>query len=128
MGTVAKRRIRLHSGYPSAEANRAAQRRHNLKKKYNLTSDEFTALAVSQGNACALCHRSHEETVMSDKRRTWRQSNLVVDHDHMTGAVRGLLCRSCNSGLGMLQDDTDLLARASEYVRARSRPSEVVGG
>jgi hypothetical protein len=47
---------------------------------------------------------------------------LVVDHDHNTGAVRGLLCHSCNTGLGHLGDSVETLARALDYLQ--NCPSE----
>ena len=42
---------------------------------------------------------------------------LVVDHDHKTGKVRGLLCHNCNRALGLLHDDQELMQKASEYVK-----------
>lgn len=42
---------------------------------------------------------------------------LVPDHDHKTGQFRGVLCYGCNLGLGLLKDDTDLLARAIVYLQ-----------
>jgi hypothetical protein len=79
------------------EKHRAVQR----KFKYGLTSEEFEALAKSQNYRCAICETPE----------------LHVDHDHGTGAVRGLLCGPCNRMLGCAKDDPDVLERAIEYLR-----------
>lgn len=44
--------------------------------------------------------------------------SLRIDHDHVTKAVRGLLCEDCNIGLGRFKDDPELMAKAIEYVRS----------
>lgn len=79
------------------EQNRARQ----LKSRYGLTPTAWEAMAAGQGYRCALCRR---------------QTKLVVDHDHETGKVRGLLCRACNTALGALGDSLPGLARALSYV------------
>lgn len=87
------------------ENNRQSARKHHLKAKYGLSEAEYAALKISQGGNCAvclqLCKTGH---------------NLAVDHCHLTSTVRGLLCRDCNTGLGILQDSPILLRRAAEYL------------
>lgn len=82
------------------EKNRLIWRRSHLKRHYNMTIEEFDALVVAQGNACAICRE---------------EKKLVVDHDHDSGKVRGLLCHSCNIAVGRLGDGA-LLQRALNYV------------
>jgi hypothetical protein len=74
----------------------------DLRRKYGITLDVWNAMYAAQRGRCAICDRSDQR--------------LVVDHDHHSGAVRGLLCVTCNSGLGMLQDDPDLLDTARDYI------------
>ena len=78
----------------------------HLAKKYGMTPDAFDALLLSQGNVCAICSN--------------RRKSMCVDHDHSTGAVRGILCRSCNALLGQIQDNPAWLMRAIQYLNCES--------
>jgi hypothetical protein len=77
-----------------------------LQFYYKLTLSEFNNMLADQGNCCAIC--------FSDNPRgtgTWS-----TDHDHATGKVRGLLCNSCNRGIGFLHDDINKLHSAIAYL------------
>lgn len=76
--------------------------RHRLIK-YNLTGEGISALLGAQGEKCAICFRSI--TV-----------RFHVDHDHVTGKVRGLLCRHCNIAIGLLQDSSTVVSSAAAYL------------
>lgn len=78
---------------------------------YGLTRAERRTLEEAQGHACAICGRPESALHQSGSRR-----RLCVDHDHATGAVRGLLCSRCNLVLGRMGDDSDLLRRAADYL------------
>jgi len=47
--------------------------------------------------------------------------NLNVDHDHETGKFRGTLCHGCNTGLGLFGEDPEVLMRAAQYLKGKSR-------
>lgn len=79
--------------------------------KYGITKDEYDNLWVSQEGKCAICHK--EEASRSPLGRTIM---LAVDHDHKTGKVRGLLCKSCNVGVGKFFDRIDILKFAISYL------------
>ncbi len=85
------------------------QRKMNWKKNYGLTPKEYFNLLQSQGGTCAICHRPASQT--STKKF------LHVDHDHTTGQVRGLLCHSCNTAIGLLAEDPAILTRIAEYLK-----------
>jgi len=102
---------------------RNAQRSKTKKKRdhrqwwlrlYNLTQEDYTDLLEAQGGACAICRRP--ESVIDS--RTGEPRNLSVDHDHITGRVRGLLCGRCNRGLGQFADSPEMLRLAAQYLDA----------
>lgn len=91
---------------------KVAVRAWHLKDKYGLSVEEFAARVEAQGGACAVC--TDQFTVLAalfSGRTVWH-----VDHDHETGAVRGVLCFRCNAGLGSFKDDPERLSRAASYL------------
>lgn len=78
----------------------------DLKKNYGLSYDKYMSLLKKQDNKCAICKK---ETSENNKK-------LHVDHCHKTGAIRGILCRSCNHGIGNFKDKVELLKRAISYL------------
>lgn len=79
-----------------------ASRKTRLKKLYGMTLEQYDERVAAQGGRCAVC------LVDCDKPH--------VDHDHVTGEVRGLLCSPCNTAIGLLQDNAAVMRRAVEYV------------
>lgn len=67
---------------------------------------------AAQGFVCAICLRTPEPFKRKRLTRPWH-----IDHDHATGAVRGILCGTCNVGLGAFRDDVESLRRAVAYLR-----------
>ena len=66
---------------------------------------------MPSGSRCALCRRTAEEARTSDRIKA-----LSVDHCHETGAIRGLLCGPCNTGIGMLGENPERLTAAADYL------------
>ena len=93
--------------------NPGLQQEYAFRRFYKLSYAEYAEMHDAQNGLCKLCGRPETET---DKRAR-KTKALSVDHDHVTGDVRGLLCRSCNSGLGHFGDDDDLMEKAVAYVR-----------
>ena len=83
-----------------------------LWTKYRLRPADFNNLWEQQDGKCAIC-----ENKMLPKGRA--PLSVAVDHNHETGVVRGLLCKTCNAGIGQLWDDPDILIRAAEYLIER---------
>lgn len=86
------------------DCQRARQRNYNLGR-YGLTSADFESLAASQDGRCAACGVAPAT-----------RQRLVVDHDHKTGRVRGLLCQPCNLALGHSAEDLGRLRSLIEYL------------
>lgn len=83
--------------------------RQKQLKKYGITLGDFERLLAAQGGTCALCGGPPLGRF---------GMNYHVDHDHMTGVVRGLLCSRCNGGLGALGDTVESLQRAISYLQS----------
>jgi len=79
------------------------QRKKRFKEVYGITIEDYNAMFVRQGGACAVCRRTGLK--------------LVVDHCHLTGQVRALLCLTCNSALGFWRDSSDIVRAAAQYLQ-----------
>lgn len=115
------RRFKKATGYcrPCQEKLRESNPNKSRLKPYKLTKEEYTTLLNRQNGKCAICH----------KPETSLNKSLAVDHCHKTGQVRSLLCGKCNRGLGLFNDSSELLERASSYLNnhaARSLNSNLV--
>jgi hypothetical protein len=84
-----------------------------LKRLFNITLEDYDNMLKSQNGTCAICKQT--ETKMN--KFLGIPKRLAVDHCHMTGKVRGLLCFHCNSSIGKLKDSVELLQNAIEYLK-----------
>lgn len=94
---------------------RASQRAHDrsIGNLYGISPDDYRAILDAQGGYCYGCRRANGRT-----------RRLTVDHNHRTGAVRGLLCRPCNTFIGHLRDDPQAFIRMAQYLR--DEPAQAV--
>jgi hypothetical protein len=72
---------------------------------YGIDVDDYKRMLEEQGGGCYLCGKQPEGNRALD-----------IDHDHETGKVRGLLCSNHNRGIGLLNDDITILAKAIQYL------------
>jgi hypothetical protein len=84
------------------------RRERMLQEKYSMSLADYNALFTRQAGVCAVCRQEPD---------VWH-GGLCVDHDHDTGEVRGLLCDTCNKGIGLLRDNPEYLDAAAAYLRA----------
>ncbi|MGN6608063.1 MAG: endonuclease VII domain-containing protein [Jatrophihabitans sp.] len=80
-------------------------RNYQLRRRYGITVEHFDTMFAEQHGLCAICRAAPAEH---------------VDHDHVTGRVRALLCFNCNGALGQFRDRPDLMLAAIEYLRRHS--------
>lgn len=86
---------------------KGGNRNHNLYRKYGITEVAYEVYFKLQNGLCAICMKSAENEL---------HGVFSVDHNHDTGKIRGLLCRSCNLGLGKFSDDPTVLQKAIDYL------------
>lgn len=81
-------------------------RNYKLRQRYGISLEVVDELKEQQHNRCAICDRA---------------TTLVVDHCHETGNIRGLLCSTCNQGIGLLKDDPEICVNAARYLRKNGK-------
>lgn len=96
--TLRHREVRI----TNPELFRARER----KRRYGLAITGYDEMLVAQKGRCKLCGSTDPGRQV-----------FLVDHDHSTDKIRGLLCSKCNSGLGLFNDNPELLALAAKYIR-----------
>ena len=94
----------------SARKNKKRVWENKLKYRYGITVNEYENLLKIQGGCCSICKTKNP----SHKRKA--SNYFCVDHCHSTGKVRGLLCSTCNTALGLLEDSKDNLLEAVNYL------------
>jgi len=82
-------------------------RKRILKKKYNITMEEYNKMFADQNGCCKICGDHYSSLA----------HGLVVDHCHITGNVRSLLCGRCNTAIGLFKEDVETIKNAIEYLR-----------
>lgn len=95
------------------EINKLNSRKNKYKIRYKITLEQYEKMLQNQKSTCFIC-KKHQSNMPKSYGR------LVIDHCHKTGKIRGLLCRSCNSGIGQLKDSETLLRRAIHYLARES--------
>jgi hypothetical protein len=101
------------------KATRDPERARDLhyQRNYGITLATFNRMVLAQGSKCACCGTSEPR----GKHNQW-----CVDHDHVTGTVRELLCKDCNIVLGLVEDSPEHLQRLTEYVLKHSKHNQSI--
>ena len=80
---------------------------NSYKTKYNISLEDYNKMLINQNNKCDICKIEF--------------NNLVVDHCHTTGKVRGLLCNGCNSGIGFFKENKVTILNSIEYLNKHEK-------
>ena len=92
------------------ERNRQAITTRSICRRIGIEVNDYNALMDAQNNKCAICEKEETRKLKGTLMR------LCLDHNHVTGKIRALLCHDCNSGLGKFYDSPDLLTKAAIYL------------
>jgi len=84
---------------------------YHRRRKFGLSPVQHRQMVTAQQGRCALC--GGEEPGF----RNGKRKSLAVDHDHVTGVIRSLLCSKCNTALGLLNHDIALISKAIAYLK-----------
>lgn len=95
------------NGYWNSDRRKAYAREHYLKKTYGITVEEYEAKLSAQGGGCALCPATEGNS---------KGFRLFIDHNHVTGEIREILCARCNFAVKGLADDADWGRRVIDYI------------
>ena len=94
--------------------------KHIRWRKKGVDATRYQEMLREQGGVCAICAQPER----APDKASGKTKDLAIDHDHVTGAIRALLCSNCNRGLGLFNDDDALLAKAQAYVLQYSRTGQ----
>jgi hypothetical protein len=107
--TVIKNNKKYHE--LNKEKIKVLNQKLHLKNKYSLTFEQYNKILESQNDVCAICKNKE---ISLDSIGNIRE--LAVDHNHITGNIRGLLCNKCNRMIGFSNDNKQVLINAIEYL------------
>lgn len=101
VGTKEERRKQAVKSWQNNNRDKVLDQRY--KRRYGISYATYKTMLAKQNNKCLICNS---------------EDMLVVDHNHKTGEVRGLLCHGCNCAIGLLRDDPSILQSAITYLES----------
>lgn len=97
--------------YRKSTKGKLAVKKSEFKCKYGMTLKQYDIMLETQNGVCAIC--GHSETTIN---RFGGVDRLCVDHNHITGRLRGLLCHNCNLVIGNAKESINTLSMAIKYL------------
>ena len=112
-GNVTKYRLQSMCRSCRKAYDAPTSRERNLKRDYGISDKDYQEMFDAQQGLCAICRQPETRSNQYGLRK------LNVDHCHVTGAVRGLLCANCNTVLGLLCEDPNITQALLKYIKER---------
>lgn len=109
---------KINKKYNDSEKGQQARLDNRFRNVFGLSLNDYQNMLIAQNNVCAICHQAETRTIKG------KLSRLSVDHDHISGKIRSLLCNACNTALGFLEEDPVRIARMLEYIKIHSEESD----
>lgn len=107
------RRQKERKPWRGRKRNKKLLSANQMRHKYGIEPEEYERLLEEQDGVCAICGSEDNGFNQHGTKR------FAIDHNHTTGDIRGLLCNRCNTAIGLLQDDPDIIRKAEAYVREK---------
>lgn len=108
-------RLLIQKRRRESDEQKEYERAGKLRTKYGTTPEVRQEMFDAAGGKCEICGL---ELVYQSSRTG--KNKACLDHDHATGAIRGILCSNCNMGIGYFKDDPERLASAISYLHKAS--------
>jgi hypothetical protein len=89
-------------------------RNNDYLRKYNISLEQYDEMLKAQQGVCAICATSCDTGM-----------NLAVDHCHDTNKIRGLLCKNCNTAIGLFKEDVENMNKAINYIKFHAITEEI---
>ena len=103
--------LQSNNRYKKTTTGQYNDRKNILQRNYGITIEQYEKMQEQQGGVCAICGKAESSVHGGVVKR------LSIDHDHVTGKIRGLLCDNCNKGLGFCFDNISILESMISYLR-----------
>lgn len=87
------------------------RRNHVFKRRYGINIEQYDQMVIKQNNLCLICEKQPDNYGPPQVKR------LSIDHCHITGTIRGLLCHRCNTALGAFHEDINIINKAIVYLK-----------
>ena len=104
---IKERQAKYYATPEGKDRAKFAAWKSSIKKKFNLTLEQWNEMFNAQNGCCKICGKHQSELKI----------RLAVDHNHETGKIRGLLCDGCNRGIGYFQESQEALVKAADYLK-----------
>jgi len=101
------------AAYEKTAKGHFTKRKAHLKRSFGITPADYLSMLIDHDGECQICRQPHTPSNL-----------LCVDHDHETDQVRGLLCDHCNSALGFVEEDKQILSAMAAYIDRHNVVSE----